>query len=81
MKIKKDFYKVSALELAPKLLGLNLVHNTKEGITKGKIVEVEAYMGTKDKAAHAYSGIPTKRTKPMFGEAGHSYVYLIYGMY
>ena len=49
MKIKKDFYKVSALELAPKLLGLNLVHNTKEGITKGKIVEVEAYMGTKDK--------------------------------
>lgn len=81
MKIKKDFYKVSALELAPKLLGLNLVHNTKEGITKGKIVEVEAYMGIKDKAAHAYSGIPTKRTKPMFGEAGHSYVYLIYGMY
>ena len=81
MKIKKDFYKVSALELAPKLLGLNLVHNIKEGITKGKIVEVEAYMGTKDKAAHAYSGIPTKRTKPMFGEAGHSYVYLIYGMY
>ena len=81
MKIKKDFYKVSALELAPKLLGLNLVHNTKEGITKGKIVEVEAYMGTRDKAAHAYSGIPTKRTKPMFGEAGHSYVYLIYGMY
>ena len=81
MKIKKDFYKVSALELAPKLLGLNLVHNTKEGITKGKIVEVEAYMGTKDKAAHSYSGLPTKRTKPMFGEAGHSYVYLIYGMY
>lgn len=81
MIIEKEFYKKSALEVAPELLGLTLVHITNEGITKGKIVEVEAYMGTKDKAAHAYSGIPTKRTKPMFGEAGHSYVYLIYGMY
>lgn len=81
MKIKKEFYKRSALELAPDLLGLTLVHNTKEGICKGKIVEVEAYMGTKDKAAHSYSGKPTKRTKTMFGESGHAYVYLIYGMY
>ena len=81
MIIEKEFYKKSALEVAPELLGLTLVHITNEGITKGKIVEVEAYMGTKDKAAHSYSGLPTKRTKPMFGEAGHSYVYLIYGMY
>lgn len=81
MKITKEFYERSALEVAPDLLGLTLVHKTKEGICKGKIVEVEAYMGTKDKAAHSYSGKPTNRTKTMFGPSGHAYVYLIYGMH
>ena len=81
MIIEKEFYKKSALEVAPELLGLTLVHITNEGITKGKIVEVEAYMGTKDRAAHSYSGKPTKRTKVMFEHCGHAYVYLIYGMH
>ncbi len=81
MKVKKEFYNGSSLEVAKELLGLILVHVTKEGVTSGKIVEVEAYMGTKDKAAHSYSGVATNRTKVMFGESGHAYVYLIYGMY
>ncbi len=81
MKISKAFYQRSGLELAADLLGLNLVHNTKEGILKGKIVEVEAYMGTKDPAAHSYSGKATGRTQVMFGEPGFAYVYLIYGMH
>jgi len=81
MKLEREFYNRSSLEVAKDLLGLNLVHVTDEGVTKGKIVEVEAYMGTKDKAAHSFRGKPTKRTEVMFGECGHAYVYMIYGMY
>src|SRR5699024_11478368 len=46
-----------------------------------KIVETEGYMGIKDKAAHVYNDKKTDRTKPLYLEGGHIYVYLIYGMY
>ncbi|MDF2821997.1 MAG: 3-methyladenine glycosylase [Clostridiales bacterium] len=80
IKIAREFYQRSALELAPELLGLVLVHETDEGITKGKIVEVEAYMGVIDAAAHAYKKNST-RTVIQYGEGGYAYIYLIYGMY
>ena len=63
--------------MAPALLGKTLVH----GETGGVIVETEAYVGPLDRACHAFGGKRTKRTEPLFGEAGHAYVYLIYGMY
>ncbi|WFR56016.1 DNA-3-methyladenine glycosylase [Anaerocolumna sp. AGMB13025] len=81
MKITREFYERDAVTVARDLLGLTLVHKTMEGITKGIIVETEAYMGTIDAAAHSYKSNPSGRTNVQYGEGGHAYIYLIYGMY
>lgn len=81
IKVKRGFYQRNALEVAPELLGLILVHKSSEGITKGKIVEVEAYLGTIDAAAHSYKNIRSPRTTIQYGVGGYAYIYLIYGMH
>lgn len=79
-KLNRDFYNRNTIIVAKELLGKYLVHHS-NGIKKiGKIVEVEAYLGPHDLAAHSAKG-KTKRTEVMFGPPGHAYVYLIYGMY
>ena len=76
MKLGKNFFNQPAIELAKALLGTHLVF----GKLRGMIVETEAYLYRDDPASHAAPGL-TKRNAPMFGPAGYSYVYLIYGMY
>jgi DNA-3-methyladenine glycosylase len=62
------------------LLGIVVGHDTASGRAAGIIVETEAYAGPEDRASHARAGL-TRRTSPMFGPAGHAYVYLVYGMH
>jgi DNA-3-methyladenine glycosylase len=76
----RDFFARPTILVAGDLLGMWLVRRSTDGITAGRIVETEAYGGPEDLASHARAG-RTARTAPMFGDVGHAYVYLVYGMH
>lgn len=68
--------------LAPALLGHLLIRALNDGTRLvGKIVETEAYLGVKDRAAHSFGGRRTERTEAMYRGAGTAYVYFTYGMH
>lgn len=78
--LPRSFYARNTHAVAKDLLGKLLVRTWRNKKSIGRIVEVESYVGENDTACHASKG-KTKRTEVMFGDAGHAYVYLIYGMY
>src|SRR5688500_13424039 len=74
--LPQAFYARDALVVAPELLGKLLVHG---GVVL-RITEVEAYRHPGDTANHCRAG-RTSRNEPMWGAAGHAYVYLCYGLH
>jgi len=78
--LPRAYFNRPTVTVARSLIGKYLVRAIDGRILAGKIVEVEAYVGSQDKACHASKG-RTQRTEVMFGQAGVAYVYLIYGMY
>ena len=78
--LSRTFYERRTLDVAADLLGKVLVHARRGVPTSGIIVEVEAYVGESDPACHAASGL-TARNAPLYGDPGHAYVYLNYGIH
>src|SRR6185295_1335865 len=80
VKLDRSFYERPTLEVASDLIGKVLVRRLAGRNLAGRIIETEAYIGPSDLACHASRG-KTPRTSVMFGPAGVSYVYMIYGFY
>lgn len=79
-RLTRSFFERDTRVVARDLLGKVIVHDDGGVRRAARIVETEAYHGPEDRASHARFG-PTPRVAPMFGPAGRTYVYLVYGMH
>jgi DNA-3-methyladenine glycosylase len=81
-KLTIDFYnRKNVVQIARDLLGKIVVTNIEGFVTRGRIVETEAYVGITDKASHSYAGKRTSRNEHMYAQAGTAYVYICYGIH
>ena len=82
LRLDREFYSRCTIDVARDLLGCELVRRLPNGdVLRDRITETEAYLGLEDPACHSFGPRRTARTEVMFGEAGHAYVYFIYGRY
>lgn len=75
--IPRSYYARDTVEVAHDLIGALLVREWKGNMLVGMIVETEAYRSD-EPSCHAYRGC-TARTKALFGDPGHAYIYFTYG--
>jgi DNA-3-methyladenine glycosylase len=81
-RLARAFYASGSISLAQRLIGQRFVRVLDDGTRlAGIIVETEAYLGVKDRAAHSFGGRRTDRNEVMYGQAGTAYVYFTYGMH
>src|SRR5215469_2012084 len=78
--LRRSFFNRDPPEVSRELLGKLIVRREKGKLLAGRVVEVEAYLGADDLAAHAAAG-RTARNSVLFGPPGHAYVYFIYGVH
>lgn len=78
--LSREFFNRDPRHVARDLLGKLIVRKQGRSLLAGRIVEVEAYLGSDDLAAHAVAGL-TPRNSVLFGPPGHAYVYFIYGVH
>jgi DNA-3-methyladenine glycosylase len=79
--LEPSFFDRETTAVARDLLDKVLVRRIDGRTLWGRLVEVEAYLGPDDLAAHSRGGRRTPRTEVMFGSPGHAYVYFTYGMH
>jgi DNA-3-methyladenine glycosylase len=77
----RSFYLRPTAAIARALIGKWIARQYQGCWYGGRIVETEAYLGSKDAAAHSWRGRRTPRVEPMYMEGGHLYVFLVYGMH
>jgi DNA-3-methyladenine glycosylase len=78
--LRREFFNRDPRTVAREILGKLVVRRAGRKVLAGRIVEVEAYLGADDAAAHAAAG-RTARNDVLFGPPGHAYVYFIYGVH
>lgn len=82
VRAERAFFEAGPEALAKRLLGQRLVRVLEDGTRlAGIIVETEAYLGVRDRAAHTFGGRRTARNESMWREGGTAYVYFTYGMH
>jgi DNA-3-methyladenine glycosylase len=77
----RRFFRRDTVAVARSLVGAWVARRWRGRWYGGRIVETEAYLGERDRAAHSWAGRRTPRVAPMYLDGGHLYVFLVYGMH